>query len=112
IDLCEIGNNNIIQASFHAQIAKTSNGYSITGQDFAPNGNSYSTVLTNIPSPQYALPSGVVPVWGAMGGRTQAVFLATDNNIYAVGEEDLLIDNSLGVMVKTPSKHNIMMAVI
>lgn len=92
IDLCEIGNNSIIQAAFHAQIAKTSNGYSITGQDFAPSGSDYSTVLNNIPSFMYPMPSGVFPVWGAMGGRTQAVFLATDNNIYAVGEEDLLID--------------------
>jgi gliding motility-associated-like protein/uncharacterized repeat protein (TIGR01451 family) len=94
IDLCEIGNNNVIQASFHAQIAKTSNGYSITGQDFAPDGINYSTVLTNIPSPKYPMPSGVVPIWGAMGGRTQAVFLATDNKIYTIGEEDLLIDQS------------------
>lgn len=94
IDLCEIGNNNIIQASFHAQIAKTSNGYSITGEDFAPSGTDYSTVLTNIPSLKYPMPANVTPVWGAMGGRTQAVFIATDNNIYAVGEEDLIIDKS------------------
>ena len=94
IDLCDIGNNSIIQASFHAQIAKTSNGYSITGQDFAPNGTDFSVVLSNIPSSLYPLPSEVYPVWGAMGGRTQAVFLASNNKIYAVGEEDLLIDNS------------------
>jgi len=92
IDLCDIGNNSIIQASFHAQIAKTSNGYSITGQDFAPSGTVYSTVLSNIPSPNYFMPPGVVPRWGAMGGRTQAVFLGTNNQIYAIGEEDLLID--------------------
>ena len=95
INLCAIGNNSIIQASFHAQIAKTSNGYSITGQDFAPSGRDYSTVLTNIPSPTYRMPAEVVPVWGAIGGRTQAVFIATDDNIYAIGEEDLLIDASL-----------------
>lgn len=94
IDLCEIGNNNVIQACYHAQIAKTSNGYSITGEDFAPNGSNYSTVLTNIPSPAYPMPLGIVPVWGAIGGRTQAVFIATDDKIYAIGEEDLMIDNS------------------
>lgn len=94
IEPCDIGNNSIIQASFHAQIAKTSNGYSITGQDFDPNGTAYSTILTNIPSAIYPMPDGILPVWGALGGRTQAVFLATDNKIYAIGEEDLLIDET------------------
>lgn len=94
INLCEIGNNNIIQACYHAQIAKTSNGYTITGEDFAPNGVNYSTVLTNIPSANYPMPPNIVPLWGAIGGRTQAVFLGTDGRIYAIGEEDLLIDRT------------------
>lgn len=94
IDLCEIGNNNIIQACYHAQIAKTSNGYTITGEDFAPSGLDYSTVLTNIPGPRYPMPTGIVPLWGAIGGRTQAVFLGTDGLIYAIGQEDLLIDET------------------
>jgi len=93
-DLCEIGNNSVIQACYHAQIAKTSNGYSITGEDFAPNGIAYQTVLTNIPSSSYSMPQDVVPIWGAIGGRTQAVFLGSDGKIYAIGEEDLLIDES------------------
>lgn len=94
IDLCEIGKNSIIQACYHAQIIKTSNGYSITGEDLTPDGNSDQSVLTNIPSANYPMPAEVVPIWGAIGGRTQAVFLGSDNKIYAVGEEDLLIDNS------------------
>jgi len=94
ISLCEIANNNIIQACYHAQIAKTSNGYTITGEDFAPDGINYSTVLTNIPGPMYPMPPDIAPLWGAIGGRTQAVFLATDGKIYAIGEEGLLIDRS------------------
>src|SRR5690606_20538576 len=82
IDPCEIGKNSIIQAAFHAQIIKTSNGYSITGQDFAPNGTSIQVVLTNIPSSTYPMPAGVRPVWGALGGRTQAVFVGSDSKIY------------------------------
>ena len=93
-DLCEIGKNSVIQACYHAQIAKTSNGYSITGEDLAPNGISFQIVLTNMPSPSYPMPSDVVPIWGAIGGRTQSVFLGSDGRIYAVGDEDLLIDNS------------------
>ena len=38
------------------------------------------------------MPDGVFPVWGALGGRTQAVFLGSDSKIYAVGTQDLLID--------------------
>lgn len=94
IDPCEIGKNSVIQASYHAQIIKTSNGYSITGQDFAPNGNSDQAVLSNIPSTQYPMPAGVFPVWGAIGGRTQAVFIGSDSKIYAIGSQDLLIDNA------------------
>jgi len=94
IDPCEIGNNSIIQACYHAQIAKTTNGYSIAGEDFAPNGNSDQIVLTNIPSETYPMPQDVFPVWGAIGGRTQAVFLGSDEKIYAIGEQDLLIDES------------------
>ncbi len=93
-DLCEIGKNSVIQACYHAQIAKTSNGYSITGEDLAPDGVAFQTSLTNIPSPAYAMPTGIVPIWGAIGGRTQAVFLGSDGKIYAVGQEDLLIDES------------------
>ena len=92
IDPCEVGKNNIIQASYHAQIIKTSNGYSVTGQNLTPEGISYLDVLTNIPSTLYPMPDGVFPVWGALGGRTQAVFLGSDSKIYAVGTQDLLID--------------------
>ena len=94
IDLCEIGKNSVIQASYHAQIIKTSNGYSITGQDFAPNGSSDQAVLSNIPSTQYPMPTGIFPVWGAIGGRTQAVFIGSDSKIYAVGSQNLLIHNA------------------
>jgi len=94
IDPCEIGKNSVIQASYHAQIIKTSNGYSITGQNFAPNGNNDQTQLANIPSTQYPMPTGIFPVWGAIGGRTQAVFIGSDSKIYAVGAEGLLIDNA------------------
>ncbi len=92
IDPCELGANSIIQACYHAQIAKTSNGYSITGEDFSPDGLTNQSSLKNIPSTLYPMPTGVFPVWGAIGGRTQAVFIGSDGNIYAVGEEDLLID--------------------
>ncbi|GLR17245.1 T9SS type B sorting domain-containing protein [Portibacter lacus] len=95
IDPCEIKKNSIIQASYHAQIIKTSNGYSITGEDLAPNGTNYQVVLTNIPSSTYPMPFGVFPVWGAIGGRSQAVFLGSDGKIYCVGQQDLLIDNSI-----------------
>ena len=94
IDPCEIGKNSIIQASYHAQIIKTSNGYSITGQDLAPNGNNIQVVLTNVPSPTYPMPAGVLPVWGAIGGRTQVVFIGSDSKIYALGSEGLLISNT------------------
>lgn len=94
IDPCEIGKNSIIQASYHAQIIKTSNGYSITGQDFAPSGNNPQVVLSNIPSNSYPMPAGVFPVWGAIGGRTQAVFVASDGRIYALGSQGLLINSS------------------
>ena len=57
-----------------------------------PEGISYIDVLTNIPSPLYPMPDGVFPVWGALGGRTQAVFLGSDSRIYSVGTQDLLID--------------------
>lgn len=93
IDACEVGKNSVIQASFHAQIIKTSNGYSITGQDMAPSGNNIQVALTNVPSTTYPMPAGVLPIWGAIGGRTQAVFVASDSKIYAVGSEDLLIHN-------------------
>ena len=93
IDPCVIGKNSIIQASYHAQIIKTSNGYAITGEHFAPNGIDYQEVLSNIPSDDYPMPTGVFPVWGALGGRTQAVFVGSDSNIYAVGLENLLINN-------------------
>jgi len=94
IDPCEIGKNSIIQASYHAQIIKTSIGYSITGQDLAANGTRDQTVLTNVPSATYPMPTDVFPVWGAIGGRTQVVFLGSDSRIYAVGEEDLVINGS------------------
>jgi gliding motility-associated-like protein/uncharacterized repeat protein (TIGR01451 family) len=94
IDPCEIGKNSIIQASYHAQIIKTSNGYSITGQNFAPDGFNFQVVLTNIPGPVYPMPAGIIPVWGAIGGRAQAVFIGSDSKIYAIGRQDLLIDGS------------------
>src|SRR5690606_32762363 len=75
-------------------IIKTSNGYSITGQDFAPNGTSIQVVLTNIPSSTYPMPAGVRPVWGALGGRTQAVFVGSDSKIYALGSQGLLINSA------------------
>jgi len=94
IDPCNIGKNSIIQASYHAQIIKTSNGYAITGQNFAPSGNDHQDVLANIPSSNYPMPTGIFPVWGAIGGRTQAVFVGSDSRIYAVGSEDLLLHNA------------------
>ena len=94
IDPCQLGKNSILQASYHAQIAKTSIGYSITGENFASNGIQDQSSLTNIPGPSYPMPTDIFPVWGAIGGRTQAVFLASDGDIYAVGEENLLIDAS------------------
>ncbi len=95
IDLCFVGSNSIVQATYHGQIIKTSNGYSITGQSLDTNGNADQDQLTQIPSTTYPMPGSVVPVWGAIGGRTQAVFIGSDNIIYAVGVEDLLIDRSL-----------------
>jgi len=86
--------NSIIQASYHAQIVKTSNGYSITGQDLGPSGNRDQVALTNIPSTDYPMPPDVFPIWGALGGRTQAVFLGSDSRIYAVGAQDLMINSS------------------
>jgi len=94
IDPCEIGTNSIVQASYHAQIIKTSSGYSVTGQKLAPNGFGDQGVLSNIPSDDYPMPTDVLPVYGALGGRTQAVFLGNDGNIYAVGTQDLMIDRS------------------
>lgn len=94
IDPCELGANSIIQACYHAQIAKTSIGYSITGEDFAQGGVSNQSSLMNIPSDTYPMPNDVFPIWGAIGGRTQAVFLGSDGDIYAIGDEDLMIDDS------------------
>jgi len=94
IDLCFVGSNSIVQATYHGQIIKTSNGYSMTGQSLNSNGNNDQGQLTQIPSLIYPMPNDVVPVWGAIGGRTQAVFIGSDNIIYAVGEEDLLIDRT------------------
>ncbi len=94
IDLCFVGSNSVVQACYHAQIIKTSNGYSITGQSLSHNGNGDQWQLTPIPSETYPLPPNVVPVWGAIGGRTQAVFIGSDNIIYAVGQQDLMISNS------------------
>lgn len=94
IDLCQIGKNSVIQASYHAQIIKTSNGYSITGQNLAPDGINFQTVLSNIPSSVYPMPQAVFPVWGALGGRSQAVFVASDSKIYALGKEGLMISQS------------------
>lgn len=94
IDPCEIGTNSIIQAVYHGQIVKTSLGYSITGQDLAPSGNDDQVVLTNIPSNSYPMPTNVFPVFGAIGGRTQAVFVGSDSKIYAVGEQGLLLNAS------------------
>ena len=38
------------------------------------------------------MPANVFPVWGAIGGRTQVVFLGSNGTIYAVGDEGSLID--------------------
>lgn len=94
IDLCFVGSNSIVQATYHGQVIKTSNGYSMTGESLNSNGNNDQGQLTQIPSPTYPMPGNVVPVWGAIGGRTQAVFVGSDNIIYALGEEDLLIDRT------------------
>ena len=81
-------NNSVIQAVYLVQIVKTNKGYSITGQELTPGGILDQVVLSSIPSPEYPMPDNVYPVWGAIGGRTQAVFVGSDSKIYAVGQED------------------------
>ena len=94
IDKCALGKNSALQATWHAHIVKTPTGYSITGQELATNGTSDQLNLTTVPSASYTMPAGVFPVWGAIGGRTQVVFLGSNGTIYAVGNEGGLIDNS------------------
>ena len=100
IDKCELGLNSPLQATWHAQIVKTPVGYSLAGQNLATNGSGNQLTLTAIPSAGYTMPANVFPVWGAIGGRTQVVFLGSNGTIYAVGDEGSLIDAGRTVSIQ------------
>ena len=87
---------NLLQATFHSALYKTSDGYAASGSSTAPDGSAQPNIQVISNANGYTgIPASTTIVWGSIGGNAQIVLLGDDGVIYAGGVEGVVLDPSL-----------------
>jgi gliding motility-associated-like protein len=84
---------NLLQATFHSALYKTSDGYAASGASTAPDGTSQPNIQVLSNANGYTgIPTSTTIVWGTIGGNAQIVLLGDDGVLYAGGDEGIVLD--------------------
>lgn len=87
---------NLLQATFHSALYKTSDGYAASGGSTAPDGGSQPNIqVLSFANGYTGIPASTTIVWGTIGGNAQIILLGDDGVIYAGGDEGIVLEASL-----------------